>query len=150
MEAARAEANMSPRHPVIAITGSSGAGTTTVTTTFQQIFRREGVKAVIVYGDAFHRWLVATLIGTANLLISVVTFIAIFKFVPTVPEHPRMPSGNDKIDRSSTSGGPAFRSRKIVCRPYECSWPTALLKRPRTEGLGPYALTRWYRGIPCS
>ena len=47
---------MSPRHPVIAITGSSGAGTTTVTTTFQQIFRREGVKAVIVYGDAFHRY----------------------------------------------------------------------------------------------
>jgi phosphoribulokinase len=47
---------MSVRHPVIAITGSSGAGTTTVTTTFQQIFRREGVKAVIVYGDAFHRY----------------------------------------------------------------------------------------------
>jgi phosphoribulokinase len=47
---------MSPRHPIIAITGSSGAGTTTVTTTFQQIFRREGVKAVIVYGDAFHRY----------------------------------------------------------------------------------------------
>ena len=46
---------MSPRHPVIAITGS-GAGTTTVTTTFQQVFRREGVKAVIVYGDAFHRY----------------------------------------------------------------------------------------------
>jgi phosphoribulokinase len=37
---------MSARHPVIAITGSSGAGTTTVTTTFQHIFRREGVKAV--------------------------------------------------------------------------------------------------------
>jgi phosphoribulokinase len=47
---------MSPRHPVIAITGSSGAGTTTVTTTFQQIFRREGVRAVIVDGDAFHRF----------------------------------------------------------------------------------------------
>lgn len=47
---------MSPRHPVIAITGSSGAGTTTVTTTFQQIFRREGVEAAIVYGDAFHRY----------------------------------------------------------------------------------------------
>jgi phosphoribulokinase len=47
---------MSPRHPIIAIRGSSGAGTTTVTTTFQQIFRREGVKAVIVYGDAFHRY----------------------------------------------------------------------------------------------
>lgn len=47
---------MTARHPVIAITGSSGAGTTTVTTTFQQIFRREGVNAAIVEGDAFHRY----------------------------------------------------------------------------------------------
>ncbi len=47
---------MSAKHPVIAITGSSGAGTTTVTTTFQQIFCREGVNAAIVYGDAFHRY----------------------------------------------------------------------------------------------
>ncbi len=47
---------MSAKHPVVAITGSSGAGTSTVTTTFQQIFRREGVNAAIVYGDAFHRY----------------------------------------------------------------------------------------------
>ena len=47
---------MSVKHPVIAITGSSGAGTTTVTTTFQQIFRREGVTAAIIEGDAFHRY----------------------------------------------------------------------------------------------
>lgn len=47
---------MSEKHPIIAITGSSGAGTTTVTTTFQQIFRREGVTAALVEGDAFHRF----------------------------------------------------------------------------------------------
>jgi phosphoribulokinase len=47
---------MSAKYPIIAITGSSGAGTTTVTTTFQNIFRREGVNAVIVHGDAFHRY----------------------------------------------------------------------------------------------
>ncbi len=47
---------MSQKHPVIAITGSSGAGTTTVTTTFEQIFRREGVEAAIVEGDSFHRY----------------------------------------------------------------------------------------------
>lgn len=47
---------MSQKHPVIAITGSSGAGTTTVTTTFEQIFRREGVRAAIVEGDSFHRY----------------------------------------------------------------------------------------------
>ncbi|MBA3741726.1 phosphoribulokinase [Sporichthya sp.] len=47
---------MSIRHPVIAITGSSGAGTTSVTRTVQQIFRREGVTAAVVEGDAFHRY----------------------------------------------------------------------------------------------
>ncbi len=47
---------MSQKHPVIAITGSSGAGTTTVTTTFEQIFRREGIGAAIVEGDSFHRY----------------------------------------------------------------------------------------------
>jgi phosphoribulokinase len=47
---------MSAKHPVLAITGSSGAGTTTVKTTFQQIFRREGLTPAIVEGDAFHRY----------------------------------------------------------------------------------------------
>ena len=47
---------MSVKHPVIAITGSSGAGTTSVTRTFQQIFRREGIAAAIVEGDSFHRY----------------------------------------------------------------------------------------------
>jgi phosphoribulokinase len=47
---------MSAKHPVIAITGSSGAGTTSVMRTFEQIFRREGVKAAFVEGDSFHRY----------------------------------------------------------------------------------------------
>jgi phosphoribulokinase len=47
---------MSERHAIIAITGSSGAGTSTVTRTFSNIFRREGVKAGIVEGDSFHRY----------------------------------------------------------------------------------------------
>lgn len=47
---------MSTRHPVIAITGSSGAGTTTVTRTFEHIFRREGITAAIAEGDSFHRY----------------------------------------------------------------------------------------------
>jgi phosphoribulokinase len=47
---------MSDKHPVIAITGSSGAGTTSVMRTFEQIFRREGVKAAFVEGDSFHRY----------------------------------------------------------------------------------------------
>ena len=46
---------MSLRHPVIAVTGSSGAGTTSVTRTFQAIFTREKVNAALVEGDAFHR-----------------------------------------------------------------------------------------------
>jgi phosphoribulokinase len=47
---------MSERHAIIAITGSSGAGTSTVTRTFSNIFRREGVKAGIIEGDSFHRY----------------------------------------------------------------------------------------------
>ncbi len=47
---------MSERHPIIAITGSSGAGTTSVTRTFQNIFRRERINAAIVEGDSFHRF----------------------------------------------------------------------------------------------
>ena len=47
---------MSEHHPIIAITGSSGAGTTSVTRTFQNIFRREGVKSAVIEGDSFHRF----------------------------------------------------------------------------------------------
>jgi phosphoribulokinase len=47
---------MSERHPIIAITGSSGAGTTSVTRTFQNIFRREKLTAAIIEGDSFHRF----------------------------------------------------------------------------------------------
>ena len=47
---------MSKKHPIISVTGSSGAGTSTVKGTFDQIFRREGVKAVSIEGDAFHRF----------------------------------------------------------------------------------------------
>ncbi|SPF79488.1 phosphoribulokinase [Pseudoprimorskyibacter insulae] len=47
---------MSKKHPIISVTGSSGAGTTTVKSTFDQIFRREGVNTVSIEGDAFHRY----------------------------------------------------------------------------------------------
>ncbi|MBX3623091.1 MAG: phosphoribulokinase [Rhizobacter sp.] len=47
---------MSAKHPIIAITGSSGAGTTSVTKTFENIFRRESVAAAIIEGDSFHRY----------------------------------------------------------------------------------------------
>jgi len=47
---------VSERYPVVAVTGSSGAGTTSVMRTFQQIFRREEIHAVSVEGDSFHRF----------------------------------------------------------------------------------------------
>lgn len=47
---------MSIKHPIIAVTGSSGAGTTTVMKSFQHIFRREGISAQVVEGDSFHRY----------------------------------------------------------------------------------------------
>lgn len=47
---------MSTKHPIVAVTGSSGAGTTTVMQSFQHIFRREGLRAQVVEGDSFHRY----------------------------------------------------------------------------------------------
>ena len=47
---------MSVKHPIISVTGSSGAGTTSVRKTFETIFRREGIEAVYVEGDSFHRY----------------------------------------------------------------------------------------------
>jgi len=47
---------MSVKHPIIAVTGSSGAGTTTVMKSFQHIFRREKIKAQTVEGDSLHRY----------------------------------------------------------------------------------------------
>ncbi|KGJ08816.1 phosphoribulokinase [Paracoccus versutus] len=47
---------MSKKHPIISVTGSSGAGTTTIKNTFDQIFRRESITAVSIEGDAFHRF----------------------------------------------------------------------------------------------
>ncbi|TCD13387.1 phosphoribulokinase [Oricola cellulosilytica] len=47
---------MSNKYPIIAITGSSGAGTTTVKDTFEKIFKREGITAASIEGDAFHRY----------------------------------------------------------------------------------------------
>lgn len=47
---------MSAKHPIIAITGSSGAGTTTVKKAFEDIFRRGRYEAAVVEGDSFHRY----------------------------------------------------------------------------------------------
>jgi phosphoribulokinase len=47
---------MSVKHPIIAVTGSSGAGTTSVSRTFNWIFRREQINAAMVEGDSFHRY----------------------------------------------------------------------------------------------
>lgn len=47
---------MSAKYPIISVTGSSGAGTTSVRRTFEQIFRRENITAAFIEGDAFHRY----------------------------------------------------------------------------------------------
>ncbi len=45
---------MSEKNPVIVVTGSSGAGTSTVKRAFENIFRRESVTSAVVEGDSFH------------------------------------------------------------------------------------------------
>ena len=47
---------MSKEHPIIAVTGSSGAGTTTVKLAFEHIFLREGVNPVVIEGDSYHKY----------------------------------------------------------------------------------------------
>jgi len=47
---------MSVKHPIISVTGSSGAGTTSVKEIFAHIFRREKISAAFIEGDAFHRY----------------------------------------------------------------------------------------------
>jgi phosphoribulokinase len=47
---------MSAKHPIIAITGSSGAGTTTSTNAVKHIFRSLNINAAFIEGDSFHRY----------------------------------------------------------------------------------------------
>ncbi len=47
---------MSHKHPIVVVTGSSGAGTSTVKHAFEQIFTRETINPVIIEGDSFHRY----------------------------------------------------------------------------------------------
>lgn len=47
---------MSKKHPIVVITGSSGAGTSTVKSAFSHIFRREGLTPAVIEGDSYHRY----------------------------------------------------------------------------------------------
>lgn len=47
---------MSKKHPIIAVTGSSGAGTSTVKRAFEHIFVREKINPVVVEGDSYHKY----------------------------------------------------------------------------------------------
>lgn len=47
---------MSTKHPIVAVTGSSGAGTTTVKNAFEHIFARENINPAIIEGDSYHRF----------------------------------------------------------------------------------------------
>jgi phosphoribulokinase len=47
---------MAKKHPIVAVTGASGAGTTAVQQAFKEIFLRQGIHAAFVHGDAFHKY----------------------------------------------------------------------------------------------
>lgn len=47
---------MSRKHPILAVTGSSGAGTSTVKNALEHIFMRVGARAAFIEGDSFHRF----------------------------------------------------------------------------------------------
>ncbi len=47
---------MSTKHPIIVVTGSSGAGTSTVKKSLEAVFEREGITPCVIEGDSFHRY----------------------------------------------------------------------------------------------
>ena len=47
---------MSIKHPVVVVTGSSGAGTSTVRKALESIFHRRKIKSVVIEGDSLHRY----------------------------------------------------------------------------------------------
>ncbi|MDX8410993.1 MAG: phosphoribulokinase [Mariprofundaceae bacterium] len=47
---------MSEKHPIISITGSSGAGTSTAKLALEHIFRREKINPSVIEGDCFHKF----------------------------------------------------------------------------------------------
>ncbi|MEA9390877.1 phosphoribulokinase [Acerihabitans sp. TG2] len=47
---------MSTQHPIIAVTGSSGAGTTTTSVAFRKIFQQLTIHAAELEGDSFHHF----------------------------------------------------------------------------------------------
>jgi phosphoribulokinase len=47
---------MSAKHPIVAVTGSTGAGLSTVRHVFKEIFQRLGIRPAIVHGDGFRRY----------------------------------------------------------------------------------------------
>ncbi len=47
---------MSEEFPIVAITGASGSGSSSITKAFEHVFWRERVKAAYIQGNAFHRY----------------------------------------------------------------------------------------------
>jgi hypothetical protein len=78
---------MSRRHPVVAITGSSGAGTTTVTRTFEHIFRREGINAAVVgllLAALYDPVWTSAIFTFADFAIALAAFIALIVRTPPI------------------------------------------------------------------
>lgn len=47
---------MSQKHPIVVITGSSGAGTSTIQKALASIFYRQKLNPAVIEGDSFHRY----------------------------------------------------------------------------------------------
>ncbi len=48
--------SVSAKYPIIAVTGSSGSGTTRTLPMFDRLFKELGVRAVLIEGDSFHAY----------------------------------------------------------------------------------------------
>ncbi|MCC6202539.1 MAG: phosphoribulokinase [Gammaproteobacteria bacterium] len=47
---------MSDLHPIVAVTGSSGAGTSSAAHLFERLFRQLAIEVALIEGDSFHRY----------------------------------------------------------------------------------------------
>lgn len=108
---------MSELHPIIAVTGSSGAGTTTVSRTFDQIFHREGIKAAIVEGDSFHRWDRAEM--KAEMAQAHEEHRALSHFGPEANLFPELDQLFDRFARTGTGRTRRYLHDEIEAAPYD-------------------------------
>ena len=130
---------MSAQHPIISITGSSGAGTTSVKAIFELIFRRENVVAAYIEGDAFHRYYRAAMKARIAEEAGAVAGAR----PRDAPRHAQQPPRR-AMRHHNASANAASRATPVAPRALRgAAWQCRLCRR-RAAGMGAGAALRWH------